>query len=216
MDQNLIGMVLKFIYSLLDKYKVNLPIQLPPMPEIQHVENKTEIDWNNPEVKISRYFTVKDALYLNSWKTYHMPTEDQKVAILGIAKNADKALDYISQKLGKPVVPTVHAWIRPEQANCPNSPYNGQNYNTWIYKNEVWKNLTEEEKAKKHVPLSPHRTGHAIDFHIVGFEGIEGCAKIRAMIVEELEELQIRMEDIVGAWVHWDNLAVIISRFFKP
>lgn len=174
------------------------------------------IDWNNPEYKISKHFTVKESIYLNSWHVFHHPTNDQKKAILEIAVSIDKVCDILSEKLGKPVGISVHAWMRPSVALCPNTPWDGQDYNKWIYWNQVWVGLTDAEKAAKHVPLSPHRTGHAVDFHVLGFEGPEGCAKIRQMILPHLEELGLRMEDISGGWVHLDNLPVVHQRFFKP
>jgi len=174
------------------------------------------IDWENPSCKISEHFTVKDAVYLNSWKAYHKPSEEQKQAMVSIALGIDKAVDAVGQELGKPMQVNVHAFIRPEVANCPESPFNGQDYNKWIYENLVWKDLTSAQKAEKRVPQSPHRTGNAVDFHLIGFEGPEGCAKVRAMLLPHLESLGLRMEDAQGGWVHLDNLPVKFARFFKP
>jgi hypothetical protein len=68
--------------------------------------------------------------------------------------------------------------------------------------------LTAEEKAKKKVPKSPHRTGRAIDFHIVGYEGAEKCQIIRVLLAPHLEKLGLRMEKIDGGWIHLDNMPV--------
>lgn len=182
----------------------------PPKPVV------AELDWNDLQSRINKYFSVKEALFLPSWGVAHVPSEDEKKAILEIAAGVEMAADVIAAALGKPVHVSVHAWMRPEKANCPGSQWDGQDYNRYIYETQVWKDLTPAQKAEKKVPLSPHRTGHAIDFHIIGFEGVEGCAKIRQILLPKLEELGLRMEDIVGGWVHLDNLPVIHLRFFKP
>lgn len=174
------------------------------------------VDWNDPASKISKHFTVKEATYLNSWHVFHKPTDDQKTAILEIANDMDVICEILEKSLQKAVSVNVHAWMRPDKAICPGTPYDGQDYNKWIYWNQVWTSLTLAQKAEKHVPMSPHRTGHAVDFHIVGFEGAEGCAKIRQLVLPHLEEIGLRMEDITGGWVHLDNLPAVHQRFFKP
>ena len=187
-----------------------------PLVEAPKEQPKPEIDWSNPNAKISARFTVKEALLLQSWGVMHVPSEDEKKAILAIAEKVEKAADIVAQKLGVKALVSVHAWIRPGKANCPGSKWNGYDYNRYVYVTQVFKGLTQEEISKKHIPESPHKTGHAVDFHIVGFEGPEGCAKIRAVLLPELEALGIRMEDRDGGWVHLDDLPVIHSRFFKP
>lgn len=174
------------------------------------------LDWNDPASKVSAHFTVKEATYLNSWATSHHPTDEQKAAILGIAAGVERAIAVIEKEIGKAIHINVHAWMRPDQAICPGTQWDGKDYNRYIYETQVWKDLTPAQKAEKHVPLSPHRTGHAVDFHVIGFEGKEGCLKIRQILVPHLEELGLRMEDLDGGWVHLDDLPVVHSRFFKP
>ena len=174
------------------------------------------IDWTNPKARLSANFSVGEALTLNSWGVMHVPSEDEKVAIQGIAIAVTKAIYVLAKELNKEIHVNVHAWMRPEKANVPGSKWDGQDYNRFIYQTQVWKGLTAEEMAAKHVPNSPHKTGHAIDFHVLGYEGKEGCAKIRAAILPHLEELGLRMEDLDGGWVHLDDLAVVHQRFFKP
>lgn len=186
-----------------------------PVAPVQ-VEIKAETDWSNPKSKITENFSVGEALLLPSWGVCHVPSEEEKAAIKGIAEKVTKAVDILEKKLGKQLRVNVHAWMRPGVANIPGSEWHGKDYNRYIYETQVWKNLTPEEKAKKKVPNSPHKTGHAIDFHIVGFEGKAGCAKIRELLLPHLEELGLRMENLDGGWVHLDDLPVINSRFFKP
>ena len=176
------------------------------------------IDWTNPKARLSANFSVGEALTLNSWGVMHVPSEDEKVAIQGIAVAVTKAIYVLAKELNKEIHVNVHAWMRPEKANVPGSKWDGQDYNRFIYQTQVWKGLTPEEMALKHVPNSPHKTGHAIDFHILGFEGKEGCAKIRALLLPHLEELGLRMEHLPdgGGWVHLDNLPVVHNRYFTP
>lgn len=215
MNQNVLKSILDLIVAFFSKPEEK-PI-IVPTPELKQPDApKKELDWNDPVSRLSEYFFVKDALFLNSWGTSHNPSEEEKQAILGIANDVSKAAKVIEKALGKSVLFKVHAWMRPEHANCPGTKWDGMDYNRYIYETQVWKDLTSAQKAEKRVPQSPHRTGHAIDFHIVGFEGPEGCAKIRQILLPHLEELGLRMEDISGGWVHLDNLPVIHSRFFKP
>lgn len=185
------------------------PVATPePAPEV--------VDWNNPASKVSPHFSVKEATFLNSWGTAHQPTDDQKQAILGIAGRIEKAIAVIEKATGKAAHISVHAWMRPDKAICPGTQWDGEDYNRYIYETQVWKDLTPAQKAEKKVPLSPHRTGHAVDFHVVGYEGKEGCLKIRQILIPYLEELGLRMENMDGGWVHLDDLPVVHQRFFKP
>lgn len=214
MDKKILDQIIKGIFSFLGKAvsKPVEPIQVQPAQS----EPAPQIDWSNPAAKITPRFSVKEALLLPSWGVMHQPTEDEKTAIYNIAVGVGKAADFLEEKLGRKVVINVHAWMRPEKANCPGSEWNGKDYNRYIYETQVWKDLTSAQKAEKKVPQSPHRTGHAIDFHIEGFAGKEGCAKIREMLVPQLESLNLRMEDISGGWVHLDDMPVKNKRFFKP
>jgi len=195
------------------------PIQVQETPEVAPApSNLMEIDWTNPKARLSANFSVGEALTLNSWGVMHVPSEDEKVAIQGIAVAVTKAIYVLAKELNKEIHVNVHAWMRPEKANVPGSKWDGQDYNRFIYQTQVWKGLTPEEMALKHVPNSPHKTGHAIDFHVLGYEGKEGCAKIRAAILPHLEELGLRMEHLSngGTWIHLDSLPVVHERYFSP
>jgi hypothetical protein len=197
----------------IDKAKQEVSEPVKPVT----VSIETEVDWNNPSCKLTENFTVKEALFLPSWGMSHVPSEEEKKAILEIAKKVTKAISLLEEILGtKQLKVDVHAWMRPEKANIPGSKWNGMDYNRYIYETQVWKNLSAEEKAKKKVPNSPHKTGHAIDFHIIGYEGKEKCKFIRYKLEPYLEELGLRMEDLEGGWIHLDDMPVISKRFFKP
>jgi len=227
MDKNLIEKIIKAIMDFLGKNapkEVAKPVQ--PIIVVQNPEKpadqttkvvQNDIDWSNPKAKITPRFSVKEALELQSWGVLHVPSEEEKAAIISIAQGVGRAADLLEQKLGKKILISVHAFMRPEKANVPGSKWDGQDYNRYIYETQVWKNLTPEEKAKKKVPKSPHRTGRAIDFHIVGYEGKEKCQEIRELLAPHLEELGLRMEKIQGGWIHLDDLPVGPSgRWFNP
>lgn len=108
-------------------------------------------------------------------------------------------MDKIRERIGIPII--VHVWIRPKSVNNPNHSRHGQDYNLFI-----------GSKSTK----SGHIFGQAIDFHVSGYSDAAKCSNIRRKILPWLEELDIRMEDIDGNWIHIDTKPVINFRFFKP
>lgn len=147
------------------------------------------IDWSNPKAKISKYFTVGEALYIPQWKCYHIPSEAEKATITNHAANMDK----VREILGVSCI--VHCWIRPSALNCPTSPHHGEDYNA----------LCKGAKASRHI------FGDATDYHPVGMT----CDEARAKLEPKLEELKMRMEKAPGTnWVHNDSGPVISVRYF--
>lgn len=228
--QKLLDMALSFLGKKAEDLAVK-EVSAPVKEVVVHVEAvivapqasipeapKTEpaVDWSNSKSRLSANFSVGEALTLPSWGAMHIPSDSEKEAILSIAAQVTKAILVLAKELNKEIHINVHAWIRPGAANIPGSKWNGKDYNRYIYETQVWKGLSAEEIAKKHVPDSPHKTGHAIDFNVIGFEGAIGCAKVRAALLPHLEELGLRMEDLDGGWVHLDNLPIVNKRFFKP
>lgn len=202
--------VLQMIFGNSNSQQAPAPAPVAPPAPAPVPESHEDVDWSNPQAPISKYFTVHNATYLPSWKVHHQPTDQQKANILKIAQK----MDLVREMLGSPII--VTAWMRPGQAICPGSEWDGKDYNRYIYETQVWKNLSDEEKAQKHVPASPHKDGEAVDWVLVGKEGVDGCNEVRQLLLPKLEEWQLRMEDIQGNWVHLDIRAVINSRFFKP
>lgn len=159
---------------------------------MEEKEIKPQIDWTNPAQKISKYFTVKEALYLPSWSILHIPSEEEKLNILKMAEKMDLVREFI----GSPV--SVHVWIRPGSVNQPSSPRHGQDYNAFI----------------KGAPKSAHKIGSAVDWSVKG----TSCDDIRTKLIPKLEEYDLRMEDLKGSnWVHLDCVKPFNNvRFFKP
>lgn len=155
-----------------------------------------DIDWNDPKCKISKYFTVHEALWLPSFRCYHNPTEEERREIVMLAKT----IDIIRLRIGRPII--VHCWIRPTSVNACNTRYHGKNYNKYIGSTST---------------KSAHIFGMGVDFHVSGFAGPKGCEIIRQKILPLLEGLNIRMEYGPDCpWIHIDTAPVKISRFFKP
>lgn len=147
-----------------------------------------DIDWSNPQSKISKYFTVGEALYLPQWKCYHIPSDDEKANIIRHASNMDKVREVVG-----PCV--VHCWIRPGALNCPSSPHHGEDYNALC----------------KGAPASRHKKGDATDYHPKNMS----CDDARAKLEPKLAEFGMRMEKAPGTnWVHNDSGPVISTRYF--
>lgn len=69
------------------------------------------IDWLDSKAKISKYFTVKEALWLGSESRMAVPTKKQQKAIWEMAQK----MDVVREFLGKPVI--VTSWLRPAEYN---------------------------------------------------------------------------------------------------
>jgi hypothetical protein len=149
------------------------------------------LDWSDPKCKIGKFFTVKDALWLPSWKVLHSPSESEKAEILKMAA----AMDAVREFLQLPI--SVHVWIRPSSVNAPGTPHHGKDYNAFV----------------KGAKSSAHKFGRAVDWSCKGLT----CDEVRAKLEPKLEEFGLRMEDLPGStWVHLDNMPVKAKRFFKP
>lgn len=168
--------------------------QEPPKPQepIKERAAPARINWLDPKAKISKYFTVHEALWLPSWSVYHIPSDLEKASILKLAKAMDNVRELIDNSI------VVHVWIRPLSLNSPGHPRHGQNYNAFV----------------KGAPGSAHRYGKAVDWSSPGIS----CDELRSKILPKLAEFNLCMEDLPGSnWVHNDTfLPRKTGRFFKP
>jgi hypothetical protein len=174
---------------------ITVPLEKePPSKTLEqnspNLEYPPNIDWTNPEAKISKFFTVKEACWLPSWSIMHIPSEEEKQNII---KQAAK-MDLIRGFFGVSI--RVHCWIRPI-LNNPNSEFNGKDYNALV-------------KGAKN---SAHKVGLATDYDVEGLN----CDDVRAKLEPKLEQWQIRMEKMPGSdWIHNDCAPVIAYRYFNP
>lgn len=181
--------ILNFL-NILDKKEITNKTKELSMSEAKNTENT--IDWSDEKALISKHFTVKEALWLPSWKVMHIPSEEEKANIL---KQAAK-MDLIRDFLGAPI--NVHCWLRPV-LNCPDSSYHGQDYNAFI------------GGARN----SSHKIGLATDYDASGMD----CDTVREQLEPKLDEWEMRMEKKPGSkWVHNDSatLAEGGNRYFIP
>lgn len=205
MWQTLLNFLIMFLnrQSQLPKTEAK-PVEKPQKEPTKNVE----IDWTKPTSKISKYFTVKDCLYLPSWECYHIPTEEEKANILKLAKTMDQIREYI----GGPI--TITVWIRPGKVNSKDLDV------TKIQpKTPKQKEALAELDYNKYIggaKNSAHKIGLACDWYSKGIS----CDEVRTKLLSKLEEFDIRVEDLPGSkWVHTDKYPPTISggnRFFKP
>jgi hypothetical protein len=196
MGQKLLEIFMSFITSLVAQREpeVKVTVDINPPKEEPKTEEFSDAltDWSNPKSMVSKYFTVKEALWLPSWQVLHIPSEDEKVSILKHAQNMDKIREFLGVSLN------VHCWIRPV-LNNPASDKHGQDYNVFV-------------KGAKN---SCHKTGLATDYDATGLV----CDDVRTKLESKLEEFDIRMEKMPGGnWVHNDSGEVPEDghRFFIP
>lgn len=150
-----------------------------------------EIDWNNPASPISRHFTVREALWLPTWGRLAREADGLTDEIRDtLARFASRVMDPLRDLLGEII---VHCWYRPPTYNA----------------------LIGGAPGSAHMCLG---TWAACDFHVENSGTITGCAATRSTIMPWLEPLQIRMEDIIGNWIHVDSHPLIggQARVFSP
>lgn len=114
-----------------------------------------EIDWNDHNAKISLNFRVHEALWLPSWRIYHIPSDEEKAHIVKMTDS----MESVRGLFGAAII--VHCWIRPLSVNAPDSPHHEENYNRYI-----------GSRSTK----SAHIFGRAVDFHVSGYSGPNKCA----------------------------------------
>lgn len=139
--------------------------------------------------KVSKYFTLHDALYLPRWKrmaTWADGLSDAK--LYTIFKFLREYVDPIREFVDSPMI--VHCCFRPPEYN-------------------------EEVGGAKGSAHLADQGFAAIDFHFQNY----GCDFGRNILVDHLEDFGVRMEDRLGSgWIHLDNKPVPPGgkRFFRP
>lgn len=146
------------------------------------------IDWSAPLCHVTTNFTVHDCLWLPQWN--RLASVEMKELTEDIKDNLRLTctkMEMVRTYLNAPII--VHCMLRPPK------------YNVLIGGSQT----------------SKHPFGEAADFHVKGYEGIEGCNKIRTLLIPQLESFGLRMEDHVGNWVHLDTFCVPgRPLYFKP
>ena len=155
------------------------------------------INWLDPDSKVTTNFTVHDCLFLPSWGRLANESDGLNDEIKENLINLCAKMEVVRNFLGNiPII--THVCYRPEA------------YNTLI----------------GGAPNSYHCKGLAIDFNIENYIGNDGCDKVRELLKPQLENLDLRMEDISNKtnrnWIHLDlgkpgiNSDGTTRRYFKP
>ena len=151
----------------------------------------TEINWEDPTSMISTHFSVNDAIFLPSWKRLANESDGLTDEVKENLVNLMAKMEVVRQFLGNRAI-IVHCAFRPVEYN----------------------------KLIGGALNSPHLTGRAIDYHVDGLAGTNGCDYVRGLLEPKLQEFQLRMEDISNMlsrnWIHNDNIVPHPNYYFKP
>ena len=71
-----------------------------------------EINWLDPADRITQRFTVHEALWLPSWRTYAVPTAEQKANVVAMAARMEMVRSFVNAPIH------VHCWLRPKDYNA--------------------------------------------------------------------------------------------------
>lgn len=128
---------IKFLLKLIGYNKTN-PTKIEVTVSDESKVSQSSIDWTNPKQKISKYFTVEEALWLPKWNRLANEsdglTDDIKQNIVKFAQEMDIVRDFVGRAI------SVHIWYRPPAYN----------------------------KLIGGAPASYHMKGRAVDFHFLG------------------------------------------------
>jgi hypothetical protein len=156
------------------------------------------IDWSNPKSKISKYFTVEEAIYLREWKRLATASDGLNEHVKNqLVKIFTEVMDPLRELVGKPI------FIK--------SAYRPRAYNIAIGGAEFSAHMCLKDYAA--VDWWTDQDGD-------GDKDGADCDDLKQLIVPELTRMNIRLEDNgKGAkWIHSDNKPVPPggNRFFKP
>lgn len=70
------------------------------------------MNWNDPDTRLTKNFTVEEALYLAAWRKLHTPTDHEKQNILKTLDVMEKIRAVCQHR-----IITVHCLIRPLEYN---------------------------------------------------------------------------------------------------
>lgn len=168
------------------------PLRVPQRPP----EAAPVIDWSKPDSKLSRFFSIREALWLTDWKRLATDSDGLNEMVKANLLGVFRKMDLIRELLGRPV------FVK--------SAYRPRAYNLAIGGSAQSSHMANEKSA-------------AVDFwcDVDGDGDKDGadCDAIKAALMPKLEVWGIRMEDNgPGArWVHVDTRAPgPAGRFFKP
>lgn len=167
------------------------PVELPKNP----MQN---IDWSNPKSKLSKYFSVEEAIFLREWNRLATAEDGLNDHVKEqLVRIFVEVMDPIRELVGRPI------YIK--------SAYRPKAYNVAIGGAQFSAHMCTAEYA-------------AVDWWTDadgdGDKDGKDCDDLKQLLMPRLESMKIRMEDNgPGArWIHVDNKPIPIggNRFFKP
>jgi len=199
MAQDLLSQVIDIIMNLVSKTPVKIDIPLEksqpesaPVQETPQVDLRgipVAIDWNEPTQMLTPHFSVKDAIYLPTWKRLANSDDGLDDTVKANSIKLMNQMEIVRAHFGKPI--NVHVSYRPLAYN----------------------------KAIGGALHSAHSEGLAMDFDIPGMNCDDVRSALTANNNALLEEWKMRCENMLhGNWVHLDlrELAPGGHRFFIP
>lgn len=156
-----------------------------------------QVNWADPKSKISKYFTVGEAIQLREWKRLANESDGLTEKVKENLYNIFQKMDTIREFIGKPI------FVR--------SAYRPSAYNVAIGGAAQSAHMADKEYG-------------AVDWWTDadgdGDKDGEDCDKLKELLMPKLKEWGLRMEDNgKGArWIHVDNKPVPPGGniFFKP
>lgn len=199
-DKTIISGIIEVVLSLFVKKNLNIPSTSVSNDKVDSSQKISielqDIDWNNPKSKISKYFTVEEAIRLREWNRLANESDGLNDKVKYNLYNIFQKMDMIRDFLNCPI------YIR--------SAYRPSAYNVSIGGAKFSAHIANEDFA-------------AVDFwcDIDGDGDKDGndCDLIKDKLMSVLTVWGLRMENNgKGArWVHVDNRNPGPGgRFFKP
>lgn len=158
------------------------------------------IDWTDPDCRVSKYFTVQEAIGLPGWKRLADASDgfgtEQQDALVDLFKRMDKVREF----LGVPII--VHCAYRPPV------------YNDLVGGARDSAHMARNIGKKKTVLIA------ACDWH-PSYDGIVpevACEQVKEVLPPLLEQWGLRMEAETTDWIHLDTKPVPNGgrRVFSP
>ena len=158
------------------------------------------INWNDPKSMVSKYFSVREALWLPTWKRMASPSApgdalgtDAQIALQFLFQKMDIVRDFI----GLPIL--VHVAFRPPAYNA------------------------EIGGAKESAHIARADLIAAVDWGVSVMDELtpgESCETIRQALIPNLTGWGVRMENNgeTAPWIHVDTMPVPAGghRYFLP
>jgi len=167
-----------------------------PLRNSPPLETAPAINWKDPYAKVSRFFTVHEALWLADWKRLANESDGLDETVKANLLAVFRKLDLVREFLGRPI------FIK--------SAYRPKAYNVAIGGSLRSSHMANESSAAVDFWCDADRDGDK--------DGAD-CDAIKAALMPKLEVWGLRMEDNgAGArWVHIDTRPPgPAGRFFKP